>query len=166
MYGIYREALYNKYLLYYYQNLFVRGAKIKENFVFIKICDKDSLNVREEKNNFLYHMLNVVDSKSFPDYDKTEGYDDERFHFHGVDAKVLIFCEKIVAIGNCNENYWITVENFFEGIEGKNIKSFKESLVKNKINECEKEIENYLIFGSTTNEKYLKNIKLLNILTK
>ena len=167
LYGIYRNPFYDEDQLYYFQNLFVRG-KIKENLVFIKICDGNlsEYQVRDENNNFLINILNVVDSNNLPDYDKTESYDSKKFMLHGADAKVLIFCGEIVAIGKSNEEYWIPTENFFEGIEASDFNKFKKELVENKICECKKEIKSYLNSDLSNSEKYLKSIRLLSVLTR
>ena len=167
LYGIYKEPLYNKEHLYYFQNLFVRGEEVKENFYGIKICDKeDYLDQIKENADFVVHMLNLFDVKALPDYDKTESYDNEKFILHGADAKALIFCGKIVAIGNTNQKFWIKVENFFKWIDEKKINSFKKVLVENKIQECDSDIKDYLICGKFDYEKYINDIKFLNSLEK
>lgn len=167
LYGLYRNPLYHEEHLYYFQNLFVRG-EVEETIPFIKICDGSlsEYQVRDENNNFLLNILNVVDSNTLPDYDKTESYDSEKFMLHGANVKILIFCGEIVAIGNSNEEYWIPTENFFKGIAVNNFNKFKAELVENKICECKKEIKNYLNSDLSNSEKYLKSIRILSILTK
>ena len=167
LYGLHRNPLYHEEHLYYFQNLFVRG-EFEETIPYIKICDRNlsEAQVRDENNNFLINILNVVDSNTLPDYDETESYDSEKFMLHGADAKVLIFCGEIVAIGNCNNECWIPTENFFKGIEANNFNKFKKELVENRICECEKEIKSYLNSGLSNSEKYLKSTRILNVLTK
>lgn len=167
LYGLYRNPLYHVEHLYYFQNLFVRG-EFEENIPFIKLCDgnRSEYQVRDKNNNFLLNILNVVDSNTLPDYDKTDSYDSEKFMLHGANVKILIFCGEIVAIGNSNEEYWIPTENFFKGIEANNFNKFKAELVENKICECKKEIKKCSNSDLINSEKHLKSIRILSSLTK
>lgn len=166
LYGLNKEEPFYKedgYDSYYYQKLFVRG-EINENFDNIRICNKDdSLNPKEENDDFVISMLCLA-PVGIPNYDKTDEDDSETFIFHGVDAKALIFCGKIVAIGNSDEMTWVNVENFFIRRDRQEINSLKKELVKKKIKEYDRDIKCYLCSRKFDVEKYNEDLNYINSL--